>query len=132
MYCDGPTWLPSRETKAAAAARLGIPLRQSGTSKTLRVSRATREHIRRKADGGSNSSGNIRMACGFCNSARWESPPDVHRVDMQVIVAAGLHPTNRPGAILDHAAHIKKGNRAIRLLRQGITPDKIRYPGGAK
>lgn len=85
----------------------------------LRASMGTREHVKRRADGGSNGGHNIKMACQYCNSQRWETDPDEHRVDMQVLVAAGLHPTNRPTVILDHQAHIKAGNRAVRLLRKG-------------
>ena len=47
---------------------------------------------------------------GFCH---------IHRIDMQVLVAAGLHPTNRPRVLDDAASHIKRGLKAIRKLRAG-------------
>ena len=118
-YCDGDTWLPMRESPDKARARLGIPSDTSGSRKILRAARATREHVHRVADGGSNATGNIKMACMYCNSQRWENDLDVHRIDMQVLVAAGLHPTNRPKVIDSLVEHRKRGNRAIGLLRAG-------------
>jgi hypothetical protein len=118
-YCDGDTWLHFRETKEQARLRLGIPLNAPGSAKMLRAAKATREHLHRVAEGGKNGFANIKMACMFCNSQRWENEPEVHRIDMQVLVAAGLHPTNRPGVVDDLKNHRKLGNRAIRLLRAG-------------
>lgn len=117
-YCGGDTWLPGKETKVQAKIRLGIPLVGNGGTKLVRASVATREHIKRRVDGGKNSN-NLAMACNACNTFRLESPPDVHRIDMQVLVAAGLHPTNRPKILDSPKDHIKRGLRALRKLRAG-------------
>lgn len=41
-----------------------------GYAKTLEPDRATREHLQRKSDGGSNANDNIAAACFECNSGR--------------------------------------------------------------
>lgn len=117
-YCDGATWLPDRETKKQAKTRLGIPDAGHGSTKMLRAARATREHLVRRIDGGKNVN-NLKMACQVCNSTRWDAEPDVHRIDMQVLVAAGLHPTNRPKIVDSPQAHIQRGLKALRKLRAG-------------
>lgn len=122
-YCDGQAWLRSRETAAQAALRLGIPWGADGFHKMLTAAEATREHIKRRADGGTNS-GNLKMACQACNTMRHESPSDVHRIDMQVLVAAGLHPTNRPRVLDTPREHIKAGLRALKKLRAGTPPNQ--------
>jgi hypothetical protein len=124
-YCDGDAWLWFRESPEQARTRLGIPGNVPGTAKMLRAAKATREHLHRVTDGGKNGVENIKMACMYCNSQRWENDPDVHRIDMQVLVAAGLHPTNRPKVIDDLRTHRKLGNRAIKLLRGGKSIEEI-------
>ncbi len=124
-YCDGDTWMPRRETREQASLRLGVPIATPGSAKMLRAARATREHVHRRADGGKDGFSNIKMACMYCNSQRWENDLDVHRIDMQVLVAAGLHPTNRPRAVDDLKEHRKRGNRAIKLLRAGKPLDEV-------
>ena len=117
-YCDGATWLPGRESKIEAKARLGIQQGVNAGTKMLRLAAATREHLKRRVDGGRNMN-NLTMACAACNSLRLDSTPEVHRVDMQVLVAAGLHPVNRPTLIDDPKAHIKRGLKALKKLRAG-------------
>lgn len=93
----------------------GIP----GTSKLMRGAVATREHIVRIVDGGSHGA-NVKMACGACNTLRGDHDMDVHRSDMQVLVRAGLHPTNRPKQkIADLRRYYKSGLKALRKLRAG-------------
>lgn len=123
-YCDGAMWLPGRERQDAARTRLGIPNHAAGSKKMLIAAKATREHIQRAVDGGTNALKNLKAACNACNVRRMDSDPDVHRMDMQVMVAAGLHPTNRPKIILDHAAHMRAGRLALRKLRKGVMPEE--------
>lgn len=118
-YCDGDTWLPGRETKDQARDRLGIQASMPGSGKMLIACKAMREHLVRRCDGGKNEN-NIAMACHACNVRRHDSTLDVHRIDMQVMVAAGLHPTNRPRMIDDPRTHIKLGLKALRKLRRGM------------
>lgn len=117
-YCDGPTWMVGREKRVDMLARLGIPAGADGTHKMLAACTATREHLKRRADGGTNAD-NLKMACGYCNTTRHGSDPDVHRIDMQVLVAAGLHPTNRPRIVDSPREHIKRGLKALKKLRAG-------------
>lgn len=121
-YCDGACWLPQRESGMQARARLGIPVGVDGAAKMLRAARATREHLKRRVDGGGDAD-NIAMACHACNVRRGDSEPDVHRIDMQVLVAAGLHPTNRPAhTVADPRGHLKRGLKALKKLRRGVPP----------
>lgn len=121
-YCDGRCWLPTREHPRQARARLGIPSDVPGSKKMLTAAQATREHLKRRADGGGDAD-NIAMACHACNVRRGDSEPDVHRIDMQVLVAAGLHPTNRPAhTVADPRGHLKRGLKALKKLRAGVPP----------
>jgi hypothetical protein len=117
-YCDGRTWLVGAESADQVRARLQIPKGVPWAAKMLRSAMATREHIVRKVDGGRDA-GNLKMACHACNVRRGDSPPDVHRIDMQVLVAAGLHPTNRTALADDPRLHIKAGLKALKKLRVG-------------
>lgn len=116
-YCDGPTWIAGGETRVDRNARLGV-VDGPGAGKLLAAMMATREHVKRRVDGGGNAD-NLMMACGYCNTTRHGSEPDVHRVDMQVLVAAGLHPTNRPRIVDSPRDHIKRGLKALKKLRAG-------------
>ncbi len=120
-YCDGATWLAFREGRNAARRRLGIVAGTPGAGNALTAARATREHLIKRADGGTDA-GNLKLACLACNVRRGDSTPDEHRADMQKLVAAGLHPTNRPSAVPDPARHQRVGLKALRNLRAGIEP----------
>lgn len=119
-YCDGNTWLRGHETREAAALRLGIPPKTAGYRQMLTAARATTEHIQRRADGGKGGPLNLKMACHACNVRRLDSTPEAHRIDMLVLVAAGLHPTNRPAVIDTPKEHLTRGLRALRKLRAGL------------
>lgn len=118
-YCDGQAWMRQSEDMHAAAIRLCIP-NGSHAIKMLRDAEATKEHLLRRADGGTSSARNLKMACQCCNSRRGATPAAAHRIDMQVLVAAGLHPVNRPPVIDSIKEHRKRGLRAMQLLRRGI------------
>lgn len=119
-YCDGPTWLPRHHTQERARRILGIPDTGPGSRKLLEAARATREHLKRRADGGGDH-GNLKMACNYCNTHRGDDDPEVHRVNMQVLAAASLHPVNRlPGVMHDDpASHMKRATKALKKLRAG-------------
>lgn len=61
---------------------------------------ATVEHIRRRADGGSNERDNLAAACAWCNNSR----QDFDALDwfwrVQELVAAGDHPAFQVGKTL--------------------------------
>lgn len=123
-YCDGATWLVHLEPKAKARQRLGI-VNAKHAAKMLRYAMATFEHIKRVADGGTGAAHNGMLACSFCNVLRGDTEIRAHRTDMQALVAAGLHPVNRPLAPVDNYAVVRKlALRAVRNLRAGqpITP----------
>jgi 5-methylcytosine-specific restriction endonuclease McrA len=44
--------------------------------------RATREHLVRKADGGTDHDSNIVMACAACNHERGDAPVDAYKKAM--------------------------------------------------
>ena len=116
-YCDGATWMIG-ERHDNVRARLGIPKGVHGSNKLLEAAKATREHLKKRADGGQNVD-NLMLSCHACNSRRGDSTPQEHRTDMQVLVAAGLHPTNRPKHITDPQHHHKAGLKALKKLRAG-------------
>lgn len=118
-YCSGATWLRGKETRESAALRLGIPAKTSGYRQMLTAARATTEHVQRRSDGGKGGD-NLKMACHACNVRRLDSEPEAHRIDMMVLVAAGLHPTNRPVLLDTPKAHLTRGLWALRKLRAGL------------
>ena len=80
-YCHRPAWLFGVEKKIDARRRLGIGL--YAPSRVLNDRRATREHLRRRADGGTNLQDNLVMACAGCNHSREDAPPAQHQQRMQ-------------------------------------------------
>ncbi len=100
--------------------RLGIPAEASGSTKMLRLARATREHLIRSIDGGTDAGKNIKMACQFCNTTRLETPVEQHRANMQRLVAAGLHPVNRPAIVESPIRHIRLGLKMVREMRDQL------------
>lgn len=123
LYCDGEVWSRLHMNKGQARSHFRVPKGMPSSTTLLAYSYATIEHIVRRAEGGGNKD-NIALACAWCNSARQESTPDVHRVDMQALVAAGLHPVNRrPGADQTKLPGIAK--RAMRRIRAGKPIDDL-------
>ena len=121
-YCDGATWLRGTEQWKHAAARLSVPQNQPHSRTLMRYAAATFEHAKRIADGGKHN-GNGMMACAFCNVSRDNATIDENRTDMQALVAAGLHPVNRPIGPLDNIAAVRKNAlRALRRIRTGNPP----------
>jgi 5-methylcytosine-specific restriction endonuclease McrA len=79
FYCGRPTWLAaSGEAMMKAKDRLGLKTRTQ-----VRERAATREHLRRRADGGTNAAGNIVMACASCNNRRGAKPVLLHFANMR-------------------------------------------------
>lgn len=126
-YCDGRTWLLGRESKQNARERLLIPAGPHA-EKVLRDATATTEHLLRRIDGGTDAKHNLKMACQSCNSRRGATSAAKHRIDMQVLVAAGLHPVNRPPVIDCLKEHRRRGLRALDLLRRGLFDPKGKTP----
>ncbi len=63
-YCLRDTFLPTIETFAEAAERFGM------SAKTVILRMATREHLIKRQDGGTDQDFNIVMACMQCNLTR--------------------------------------------------------------
>jgi hypothetical protein len=95
-YCSGETYcVGNGEPKAALKARFGISEgRGSGT--LLRGRRATLEHLKKKADGGTLANSNIVMACLGCNTRRGDLPVDQFKALVAEVVARGIHWTLHP------------------------------------
>jgi 5-methylcytosine-specific restriction endonuclease McrA len=66
FYCLRTTYLPEWDTPKSAAIKLGVPI--SLIAKRM----ATREHLRRRTEGGGDYIFNIVMACQECNVDRGE------------------------------------------------------------
>jgi len=62
FYCLRATWILGVERKSAAWQRLGVLRSQ------LDGLQATREHLKRRVDGGAFNPSNIVMACFQCNT----------------------------------------------------------------
>lgn len=74
-YCNRRMWEKSAENMLDAQRRLGL------TRTELSFRLCTAEHLIRKADGGTNSRGNIVAACSDCNCARNDTCPTAHRAN---------------------------------------------------
>jgi hypothetical protein len=84
FYCDGPTYLPSIETKDQARNRLAIEPGITGSARLLNQHIATVEHLSRK------------MVCKFCNCHQGGGRSiEAHKRSILARVAAETHPVNR-------------------------------------
>jgi hypothetical protein len=76
---------PGLRAPAGRSARSGSnfcrarPISMGKLKAMLERRRATREHLRRRADNGSNMRWNIVLACQHCNSSRGDRTPEEHR-----------------------------------------------------
>src|SRR3990167_3352180 len=83
FYCEEPTWYPIVEDIRTACDRLGIVYRSPGYKKALRLRRATREHLERRADGGTHDPANIVLACDACNASRGRRTVEQHKAHIR-------------------------------------------------
>jgi DNA-directed RNA polymerase subunit RPC12/RpoP len=84
FYCDGPTYVPSIETKDQARKRLAIEPGITCSAKLLNQHIATVEHLSRK------------MVCKFCNCHQGGGRSiEAHKRSILAKVAAETHPVNR-------------------------------------
>ena len=127
FYCDGVTWLPSAEDKVSARLRLGIMPEAKLSGSLLRAALATREHLTRVTEGGTNIASNIVLACNYCNTTRHDADPGHHRSIMRELVAAGLHPTNRANARY-HPSAYRNSLKVIDRIRRGLQPQPQPQP----
>lgn len=86
MYCEAEMFFPDDGGVDGFAHRAGITV-----SMALRR-RASREHLHRRADGGSNKKENLGLACTWCNNFRERATIVEHRQAMMALAAAGKHP----------------------------------------
>jgi 5-methylcytosine-specific restriction endonuclease McrA len=77
FYCEQPAWLPALKGPHPFSEEYASNRRRAKT-------RATREHLVRRADGGTDDDSNIVMACARCNHERQDTPVDVYK---QMIMA---------------------------------------------
>lgn len=119
-YCDGATYLMGSAPMVILYERFGIVVGIKGGKRLLVYHLATFEHLRRKSDGGKFVAHNGMLACQFCNVSRGEVDIRTHRVDMQALVAAGVHPVNRPPGRVDNANELRRlALSALAKLRKG-------------
>jgi len=64
-YCLRESWLPEIEPMDTFAARHGISWQD-----VAKFRMATREHLIKRQDGGTNQIFNVVMACAWCNNQR--------------------------------------------------------------
>lgn len=102
-YCGCLTHNPDRERGKEFCERLGVIPHSRGSKKLRCYMTATREHLIRKVEGGSDAAGNLALACHYCNSVRQNATVEDHRYEMLALVAAGLHPCHRPPKIAEAA-----------------------------
>lgn len=94
FYCGAETYLPGGgETKDHARQRFGIIKGTKKASKAFRRRYATREHLKRKADGGTMANENLVMACHGCNVRRGEMSVEAYKNHVADQVRLGCHPT---------------------------------------
>lgn len=83
FYCGREAWCANGiESKRHFRTRLGL------TATGLEQRRATREHLRRRADGGDSRPENLVMACAGCNGDRGSTPPLLHLAHKRALHAA--------------------------------------------
>lgn len=86
IYCEAEMWVSEAEKIQSFATRHGI------TNKAAKSRRATREHLVRQADGGTDAAANLMLACVFCNSWRNERSLVECRAGIKKMIDDGQHP----------------------------------------
>ena len=92
VYCGCETWLP---VSAAEHAYHVMPIgtkAEVDARKRHGWRKATREHLIRKCDGGSDDLCNLALACAFCNSHRGEHEPEIWAIAVLAMVRVRRHP----------------------------------------
>jgi hypothetical protein len=78
--------------KEAALAKLKIKKGGHLSKKLVRMSKRTKEHLVRKADGGGDTPNNIVYAHMYCNSCRDDRTVEEHKAYIQKELKNGTHP----------------------------------------
>ncbi|WP_342152279.1 HNH endonuclease [Methylorubrum sp. SB2] len=112
FYCNCETWLPMAASRAKMKRRFGIATNAPGSAKAMEYRRATREHVVRVADGGTNGWRNLVLCCRFCNESRGTTPSDEYKAVVAAAIQAGLHP--------NHGAPLALPKKALRRARREI------------
>lgn len=93
FYCNQPMWHHAENyTKDELRARFLIVKGSYLAKRKLHWRQATKEHLHRQCEGGTNRKSNIVKACAYCNSTRGHATPDEHKIAMVALVDAGAHP----------------------------------------
>lgn len=89
FYCEEPAWLPT-EAAMEDVDREAVkdPAQASRRRKALRDKKATREHLIKRSDNGSDDDWNIVMACAYCNHNRQEATVEEHKIAMMARAAS--------------------------------------------
>jgi hypothetical protein len=91
FYCGlemFPHHTPHKEIRKYFGVEEGAPY----TRKLIKYARMTKEHLIRKADGGTSVSTNIVYAHAYCNTTRQNQSVTEHKEAIQNAVANGWHP----------------------------------------
>lgn len=92
IYCDAEMWQRGVITKREFRKIHGLRHADRGASQFVWTRRQTKEHLKRKADGGDSHPHNIAPACRFCNHSRGDASVEDHRAAIQKLIASGKHP----------------------------------------
>lgn len=99
IFCDRPCCycgLPMKKRGGPSKDLIDFYLQQTGgryrLRKFIRHATSTKEHLVRKADGGTDARNNLEYAHAYCNSMRGETSVENHREAMIAAVSAGKHP----------------------------------------
>lgn len=91
FYCESPMYKPGRDRAGKFIGRTNLVTKKA-QQQFLNLSRDTKEHLKRRADGGVGLIGNTVRACNWCNTVRGEATVEEHKAAMMALVKSGKHP----------------------------------------
>ena len=116
-YCGCETWLPwGRDGRTFNAMPIGTK-EEVLARKAFGWRKATREHLIRRCDGGSDDPCNIALACAYCNSHRGDAKPEIWAIVMAAMVNVGRHPSS---------TGVARAERVLRLLEAAGVEASVR------
>lgn len=76
FYCEQEAWLTEKRLNKDLMSE-GNPGADHHMNRRRKKTQATREHLIRRCDGGTDADSNIVMACAGCNHERQDTPVEV-------------------------------------------------------
>lgn len=90
-YCGLPMHMPNGDRNEFLKP-LGISKKAFGTQSFFRHVRASKEHLHKRADGGSNNMKNLVLCHSFCNTIRGDRTPEQHKEHIKEVMKNPLSP----------------------------------------